>query len=85
VNGRTDPLAALRPPEWAAYDAVARALPGCEHNRAWRELGRGRPRPPDCEHNRVHRAAVAAARAAFLAARRGVPGPGALCAQEPLW
>jgi len=85
VNGRPDPLAGLQPPEWAAYDAVARALPGCEHNRAWRELGPGRPVPPDCAENRVWRVAVAAAWQAHLAALRGVPGPGARCAQEALW
>ena len=71
--------------EWVAYDAVARALPGCEHNRAWRELGPGRPVPPDCAENRVWRAAVDEAWRAHLAALSGVPGPGALCAQEPLW
>lgn len=42
-----DPLAGLFSPEWRAYDAVARALPDCDHNRAWRALGPGRPVPPD--------------------------------------
>jgi hypothetical protein len=80
-----DPLAGLFSPEWRAYDAVARALPDCEHNQAWRQLGRDRPVPPDCEHNRVWRAALAAAWAVHLAALSGVPGPGVLCAQEALW
>lgn len=80
-----DPLAGLWSPEWRAYDAAARALPGCEHNAAWRALGRGRPLPPDCPHNRVHRAALAEAWRAHLAALSGVPGVGVLCAQEALW
>jgi hypothetical protein len=80
-----DPLAGLFSPEWRAYDAVARALPDCEHNRAWRQLGPGRPVAPDCEHNRVWRAALAEAWQAHLAALSGVPGVGVLCAQEALW
>ena len=76
-----DPLAGLFSPEWRAYDAVARALPGCDHNRAWRALGPGRGDTPDCAHNLGHRAAWSE----FLAALSGVPGPGARCAQEALW
>ena len=53
----------------AGYDAAARALPGCEHNQAWRKLGRGRDRPPDCEHNRPWRAEIAAAKQAWRAAQ----------------
>ena len=53
---------------YKAYDAAARALPDCEHNRAWWQAGPGRPRPPDCEHNRPWRAAIAAAWSTYLAA-----------------
>lgn len=77
---RPDLLAA-----WQAYDATARALPGCEHNAAWRLLGRGRPQPPDCEHNRAWRAEVAAAWRLHLAALDGLPAVGARAAQDALW
>jgi hypothetical protein len=91
-----DPLAGLWSPEWRAYDAVARALPDCEHNRAWRQLGPGRGVTSACPHNREHHAAVAAAWSAYQAALRaaerardaadpGVPGVGVRCAQEALW
>lgn len=80
-----DPPAGLWSPEWRAYDAVARALPDCVHNRAWRQLGPGRGDTPDCPHNLAHRAAAAAAWSEFLAALSGVPGVGVLCAQDALW
>lgn len=82
---RPDPMAGLFSPEWRAYDAVARALPDCAHNRAWRALGPGRGDTPDCAHNLEHRAAVASAWSVFLAALSGVPGPGALAEQGALW
>lgn len=82
---RPDPLASLWSPEWRAYDAVARALPGCEHNAAWRALGRGRGATPDCPCNLAHRDAVAAAWSSFLAVRRGVPAAGARAVQDALW
>lgn len=88
---RPDLLAA-----WQAYDAAARALPGCAHNRAWRALGPGRGATPDCPHNRVHRAEVAAAWQAYLAvldaavAGRGSPDEalirvGARGVMDELW
>jgi hypothetical protein len=51
VIGFDDPL-------WLAYDRIARAVPDCEHIRAWTALGPGRPEPPDCEHSRPWREEV---------------------------
>ena len=50
---------------WEDLDTAHRAIPDCEHNRAWWREGPGRPVPPDCEHNRPWRASIAAAQTAY--------------------
>lgn len=48
-------LSIIREAAYGLYDSRARNWPDCEHNRAWRRSGPGRPPIPlDCQENLDH-------------------------------